>query len=141
MIFLHFQPEISSSQLPVANLLTKGLVQAYISGSLSGGGGGGHFLPPPPLDMLRILSIQAFTINGKLCLCENSPRFHQIASNKIKISRGACPRTPLLCHMLCTRILNCPPNNSHNLILPPLGQKAERNPAHVHPLVGIEGII
>ena len=30
----------------------------------------------PPLDMLRIL------FYGKLCLCKNSPRFHQIVSNK-----------------------------------------------------------
>ena len=37
------------------------------------------------------------TINGKLCLCENSPRFHQIASSKrskIKISLGSMPPNP-----------------------------------------------
>ena len=66
-------------------------------------------------------------INGKLCLCENSPRFHQIASNKIKISRGAHPQTLLLCHMLCTQICTCSPNNLYNLILlpppSPLGKK------------------
>ena len=61
------------------------------------------------------------TVNGKLWLCKNSPRFHQIVSNKtskIKISRGACPRTPPVCHMLCTWIHTCLPNNPYNLILP-----------------------
>ena len=75
-------------------------------------------------------------INGKLCLCENSPRFHQIVSNKrskIKISRG--PPIPLVCHMFCTWIRTClpPPQQSmqsHFVPPPPnpLGQKAERNP-------------
>ena len=33
--------------------------------------------------------------------------------------------------MLCARVCTCPsPNNSYNLILPPLGQKAERNPVN-----------
>ena len=37
-----------------------------------------------------------------------------------KFPEGACPRTPLVRHMLCT--------------CPPLGQKAERNPVGCHPL-------
>ena len=44
-------------------------------------------------------------------LYNNSPRFHQIVSNKrskIKISRGSIPRTPLVCHMLCMQICTCP---------------------------------
>ena len=90
---------------------------------------GGAFAPSwlwlaPPLDMLRILFhmylYKSFnnTINGKLCLCENSPRFHQIVSNKRFKIRGACPRTPLVCH-----------NNSHISSSPPLGQK--RNAEYV----------
>ena len=67
------------------------------------------------------------TINGNLCLCKNSPRFHQIASkkrSKIKISQGNIPWTPLVCHILCTQIYTCPPNNPYNQILPPpLGKK------------------
>ena len=43
------------------------------------------------------------TINGKLCLCKNNPRFHQIASNKIQISRGSTPPDlPTLPHALQT---------------------------------------
>ena len=58
---------------------------------------------------------------GKLCLCKNSPRFYQIASNK---RWGSMPLDPLVCHMLCTQICACPPNNPYNLILPPtLGKK------------------
>ena len=53
------------------------------------------------------------TINGKLCLCENSPRFHQIEPNKLyKISPGPLP------HALQTDTY-LPPNNPYNLILPP----------------------
>ena len=68
------------------------------------------------------------TINGKLCLCKNSPRFHQIASNKrskINISRGSIPPDPLsLSHALHTDTYLLPPNNPYNLILPPpLGKK------------------
>ena len=51
------------------------------------------------------------TINGKVCLCENSPRFNQSVSNKrykLKISQGSMPRTPLVCHMLSTQIRTCP---------------------------------
>ena len=60
------------------------------------------------------------TINGKLCLCKNSPRFHQIASNKrskFKISQGSMP--PSLPHAL----------HMDTYLPPPIGQKAERNPA------------
>ena len=72
------------------------------AGFLSGGKGASA---PPPFDMLRILFyiyqafIKALMVNN--CVCENSPRFHQIVCNKkskIKIYRGACPRTPLVCH-------------------------------------------
>ena len=82
---------------------------------------GGHLPPlgfglPPTLDMLRILFhnsslYKSFndTINGKLCLCEDSPRFHQIASNersKIKISWGSMPPDPpCLSHTLQTENL------------------------------------
>ena len=62
-------------------------------------GGGG--ICPPPLDMLRILFYMYInyknfndTINGKLCLCKNSHRFHQIVSNKRKYPGGACPQPP-----------------------------------------------
>ena len=72
------------------------------------------------------------TINGKLWLCENSPRLHQIVSNKrskIKISRESMPPDrPSLPHALHGYLL-APP--IHNLILSPLGQKAERNPETV----------
>ena len=98
--------------------------------------GGGHF---PPLGYAEnsILHVnqncKSFndTINGELCLCENSPRFHLIASNKrskIKISPGEhAPGPP---HALHTNTY-LPPNKPYNLILPPLGQKAERNPAYI----------
>ena len=85
-------------------------------------------------------SLHNDTINGKLWLCENSPRFHQIVSNKrskIKISRESMPPDrPSLPHALHTDTYlppppPPPPNNSHNLILSPLGQKAERNPETV----------
>ena len=43
---------------------------------------------------------------------------------------GACPRTPLVCHMLCTRLHSCPPI-IHTISFGSLpGQKAERNPAN-----------
>ena len=79
------------------------------------GGGWGMALAFLLLDMPRILNSSLYkscndTINGKLCLCENSLRFHQIVSNKrskIKIFRG--PPIPLVCHMFCTRIHICPP--------------------------------
>ena len=54
----------------------------------------------------------------KLCL---------IKGPKSTFPGRACPQT-LVYHMLCTYICTYPPNNSDNLILPPLGQKAERNP-------------
>ena len=77
-------------------------------------------------------SLHNDTINGKLWLCENSPRFHQIVSNKrskIKISRESMPPDrPSLPHAL-HGYLFAPP--IHNLILSPLGQKAERNPETV----------
>ena len=68
-------------------------------------------------------------------LAQKSPRFHQIASNKrskIKISQGCMPPDfPSLPHALHTNMyLPPPPNYPYNLILHPLGQKAERKPAH-----------
>ena len=55
-----------------------------------------------------------------------SPRFHQIVSDKrskIKNIQGNMPPdSPSLPDMYL------PPNNPYNLILPPLGQKAEINP-------------
>ena len=78
-------------------------------------------------------SIQAFikaliTINGKNCVCENSPRFHEIVSNKrskIKISQGNMPPDALVCRPLCTQMCTCPPllNNPYNLIPLPLAKK------------------
>ena len=61
----------------------------------------------------------------KLCLCKNSPRFHQIVSDKrskIKISRQSMPLDP--------------PNltsalHADTYLPPPLGQKAERNPVSI----------
>ena len=99
---------------------------AVVPGFLWGVGAGGGICPPlgfglppppppPPPDMLRILffNYKGFndTINGKLLLCENSPRFQQIVSNirsKIKISWGSMPTDPLVCCMLCTWIHTCP---------------------------------
>lgn len=68
-------------------------------------------------------------------------RFHQIAFNKSPKSKfpgRACPRTPLVCHILCTQIHahTGPPNNQYNLILPLLGKKLKETlkkmPLSVH---------
>ena len=48
-------------------------------------------------------------------MCENSPRFYQIASNKrskIQISRRSMPLDLLVCHMLSTQMCTCPPPSS-----------------------------
>ena len=68
------------------------------------GGGGvclplGFRLPAPQIcwDFYFTCNCKSFndTKNCKLCLCENSPRFHQIASNnKMKISQGSMPPDP-----------------------------------------------
>ena len=48
--------------------------------------------------------------------------------SKIKISWGSISPTPLVCYMLYTQIrILASSNNLYNLILPLLGQKAERN--------------
>ena len=76
--------------------------------------GGGHLVPiscdlPPPLGHAEnfILYVNQLykgfndIINGKFCLCENSPRFHQIVStkkSKIKIPPG--PMLTHVCYML-----------------------------------------
>ena len=76
------------------------------------------FAPPPHLGYAENSiksSLHNDTINGKLCLCVNSPRFHQIVSNKrskIKISRGSMPLDPpSLPHALHT--------NTYILVPPP----------------------
>ena len=83
---------------------------------------------PPTLDTCKsIIKSILKAIHAKLCLCENSPRFHQIASNKrskIKIFQGSMPP---VCHMLCTWIHTCPVSTCPSL----LGQKAERNLVHM----------
>ena len=74
------------------------------------------------------------TINDNLCLCKNSPRFHQIVSNKrskIKTSWQSTPPDPPpppVFHMLCTWIHTCPPHPTQ------LEQIAERNPGCSNPL-------
>ena len=65
--------------------------------------GEGFDLPAPPWICWESNQSFTATINGKLCSCENSPRFHQIASNKIKISRwNTSPDPPTLPHALHT---------------------------------------
>ena len=90
---------------------------------LSGVGGKGH-LPPlalacPPLRFLFYTQIYSSiyksvndTINGELCLC----------NKKSQILPNCVP------HALDTDTYLPPPFNPYNLILPPFGQKAERNP-------------
>ena len=58
----------------------------------------------------------------------DSTKLHLIKGQKTKFPQGSIPRTPLVCHMLCTRMRTCSPNNLYNLIPPPLGQKAELYP-------------
>ena len=57
----------------------------------------------------------------------DSTKLRQKKGPKSKIPR---PRTPLVCHMLCTQIHTCPspPSTTHTISFCPLGQKAERNP-------------
>ena len=62
------------------------------------------------------------------CVCAKTvPHFIKvrlIKDPKSKFPRGVCPQTPLVCHMLCTWIHTCLPNNPYNFILlPPLGKK------------------
>ena len=111
------------------------------------GQGGGIFAPLvlacpplvlacPPLDMLGILfsHVNQFndTITGELCLCKTAPDSTKLClskGSKPKFPRGSMPQTPLVRHMLCTRICACPPIQSH---FAPLEQKAERNPGCSH---------
>ena len=95
-------------------------------------GEGGQLPPPTPPDMLRTLFymqafIKALMTHVNLCLCKNSLRFHQIASNKrskIKISRGSVPRTPLFA--TCFETHTCPPPIIHTILFrPPLGKNLE----------------
>ena len=55
----------------------------------------------------------------------DSTKVRLIKGPKPKFPGGECPWIPLVCHMLCTQIHTYPRNNSHNLILPPLGKKKE----------------
>ena len=102
--------------------------------------GGGGICPPwlwlaPPLYMyiLRILFYMQInsnlykscndTINGNLCLCKNSPRFHQIASKKSPKSKFM-PLDPLsLPHALHTDIYLPPPIIHTISFCLPLGMK------------------
>ena len=69
--------------------------------------------------MVNYICVKMVPDSTKLCL-KKGP--------KSKIPR---PRTPLICHMLCTQIHTCPPpppSTIHTISFCPLGQKAERNP-------------
>ena len=97
----------------------------------------GFGLPPLEYAGNSISHVNQFndTITGELCLCKTAPDSTKLCLSKgpkSKFPRGSMPRTPLVRHMLCTRICACPPNNPYNLILLPLEQKAERNPDYPH---------
>ena len=101
---------------------------------------GGHLPPlgfglPPTLDMLFHNSslYKSFndTINGKLCLCQDSPRFHQIGMVQNQNFLGSMP---LVCRTLCTQIRTClpPPPIIHTISFPPpLGKKLKKK-KHLH---------
>jgi len=102
----------------------------------------GFFQPPPlgfglpPLGYAgnSISHVNQFndTITGELCLCKTAPDSTKLCLSKgpkSKFPRGSMPQTPLVRHMLCTRICACPPIQSH---FAPLEQKAERNPGCSH---------
>ena len=92
----------------------------------------------PPLDMLRSLFSQ-FKPFIKALMTESMLNYVCAKtvpdSTKLRLIKGPKSKfpcyvpNPLVCHMLCTRICTCPPNNPNHLILPLVGQKAERNPA------------
>ena len=95
-------------------------------------GAGLRLAPPPPWICWEFYftckSIINDTVNGKLCLCKNNPRFHQIASNKrskFKISQGSMP--PSLPHALHMDTY-LPPPPLNNLILPPPWAKSWKKP-------------
>ena len=50
----------------------------------------------------------------------DSTKLRLIKGPKSKFPQGACPRTALVCHMLCTQICACPPP-------PTLGKKLKEN--------------
>ena len=63
----------------------------------------------------------------------DSTKLSLIKGPKSKFPRRACLRTPLVCHMFCTQICTCLPNNPYNIILPPPPPppppaKTKRNP-------------
>ena len=107
-------------------------------------GGGGH-LPPPWICWQFYFTCKSKdfndTINGKLCLCESSPRFHQVVSNKrsrTKIFRGSMPPTPpSLPHVLHMDTYLPPPPIIHTIsFCTPLHKKLKETwlafgPSHV----------
>ena len=92
--------------------------------------------PPPPWICWEFYftckSIINDTVNGKLCLCKNNPRFHQIASSKrskFKISQGSMP--PSLPHALHMDTYLPPPPLNNLILPPPLGKKLKET-LHLH---------
>ena len=74
-------PRISLFCLP-------GLHQGFFQGGGEGGGGvGGLGFGYAENSILHVNHFND-TINGKLCLCENSPRFHQVVGPKSKFPGG-----------------------------------------------------
>ena len=59
----------------------------------------------------------------------DSTKLRLVNGQKSKFLWGSMPLDPLVCRMLLYTDTYLPPNNPYNLILPPLGQKAEINPA------------
>ena len=87
------------------------------------GGGWQMDLACSPLDRefyLHVNQLQKLTQNyvrAKTVL--DFTKLHLIKGPKSKLHGGTCPQTSLVCHIFCTRIHTCPPNNPYNLILPP----------------------
>ena len=61
-------------------------------------------------------------------LIADSTKLRLIKGPKSKFPRGSMPLDPPSLPHACTWICACHPKNPYNLILSPLGQKAERNP-------------
>ena len=76
---------------------THNLTVAQVStGFLSGGQGGDAENSILHVNQFKFYKSINDTINGKLCLCENSPRFHQIAS-KESVSESVAKRRAFKC--------------------------------------------